>query len=179
MGFHDEYLKRLFYKELTGLPKTAEQALAYDLADKDGTRRQQSGDAETGGNAGMDVSFVLDKGAVLGAFGLCLAVLLGGLALCVFYADSPIRYIGMIAVVIGGLLLLIFSVTLLGHLLLPGLAYCLKQKGFRYGVILACIIGIPGALMSGGGFFSFAIGALLACALYGIYKTRKRGNNDD
>jgi len=177
MGFHDEYLKRLFYRELTGLPKTFEQSIAYGLADEDNARQQQNG-AATGDNAGADVSFVLDKGAVLGAFGLCLAVLLSGLALCVFYADSPIRYIGMIAVVIGGLLLLIFSVTLLGHLLLPGLAYCLKQKGFRYGVILACIIGIPSVLMSGGGFFSFAIGALLACALYGIYKTRKRGSDD-
>lgn len=40
MGFHDEYMKRLFYKELTGPPKTVTQGLIHGMADRDSRQRQ-------------------------------------------------------------------------------------------------------------------------------------------
>lgn len=181
MGFHDEYLKRLFYRELTGPPKTFEQSVAYDIADRDNAPPRQSNE-NTGDNAEADISLVLNAKAVLCALGCCLVVFIGGLTLSTSFAGSPLGYLGLVVILISGILLAMLGFALMSHILFRsfrGIAYCFRQKWFLYGIAAATLIGIPGALIASGAFGAFILGVLAAFALYGNYKIRKGGSNGD
>jgi len=183
MGFHDEYMKRLFYKELTGPPKTVTQGLIHGMADRDSRQRQINHSPSNYDNADAG-SFVLDKVAVFKALGLSLVAFLVGLTLCIVYAGSALGYIGVILAVFCCILILTFVCLLMGHAffaLLGGFLHIARQKWFIYTFIVLCLIGVPGLLRSSGGFGALIFGVLAALAFYGIYRQRKhdRGGDDD